>query len=118
MNGYLVRGHMKFYDTEETSTKEDFLRYIKNGSLIERSDMHISSVLTKHCNEVRNEMILKKYEVEYEYAYCKDALANVLFDLTVHSTKLGITLEELMKIKMAENGVENANTNTNIKHKM
>jgi hypothetical protein len=114
MNGYLVRGHMKFYDTEETTTKEEFVRYVKNGSLIERSDIHISSILKKHCDEVRNEMILKKYEVEYDYAYCKDALANVLFDLTVLSSKLGITLEELMKIKMS-----NANeVAADIRHKM
>jgi hypothetical protein len=99
MNGYLVRGHMKFYDNEET-TKEEYLRYTQNGSLITQSEKHISKLLLKHCEEVKNEMFLKKNDIEYDNEYCKEALSNVLFDLIVLSTKMGITLEELMKRKM------------------
>ena len=118
MNGYLVRGHMKFYDVEPTTTTtttatntesntesssttmEEYVNYIKNGSLIDRKDTFIGHVLSKHCEEVHNEIILKNYEIEYDYDYSRDALSNVLYDLTVLSTKMGFTLEELMKRRM------------------
>jgi hypothetical protein len=114
MNGYLVRGHMKFYDVEPTTktkttstqtqtqspTMEEYVHYVKNGTLIDRKDEYIGNVLSKHCEEVKNELILKKHDIEYDYYFCRDALSNLLFDLTVLSTKMGITLEELMEIKM------------------
>ena len=112
MNGYLVRGHMKFYDVEPTTTTtstqtktqsptiEEYVNYVKNGTLIDRKDEYIGNLLTKHCQEVKNELILKKHDIEYDYYFCRDALSNLLFDLTVLSTKMGLTLEELMEIKM------------------
>lgn len=114
MNGYLVRGHMKFYDVVTTSTAtatntesssssttmEEYVNYIKNGSLIDRKDKFIGHVLSKHCEEVHNELILKNHDIEYDYDYSRDALSNVLYDLTVLSTKMGFTLEELMKRRM------------------
>ena len=112
MNGYLVRGHMKFYDVEPTTTTtstqtktqsptiEEYVNYVKNGTLIDRKDEYIGNLLTKHCQEVKNELILKKHDNEYDYYFCRDALSNLLFDLTVLSTKMGLTLEELMEIKM------------------
>ena len=113
MNGYLVRGHMKFYDVEPTSTStstvstktepstiEEYVNYVKNGTLIDRKDRFIGSVLSKHCEEIKNELILKKHDIEYDYNFCRDALSNLLFDLTVLSTKMGFTLEELMERKM------------------
>ena len=111
MNGYLVRGHMKFYDVKPTTTTttstqtqsptmEEYVNYVKNGTLIDRKDEYIGNVLTKHCEEVKNELILKKHDIEYDYYFCRDALSNLLFDLTVLSTKMGLTLEELMETKM------------------
>ncbi len=111
MNGYLVRGHMKFYDVEPTTTTstqtqtqsptmEEYVNYVKNGTLIDRKDEYIGNLLTKHCEEVKNELILKKHDIEYDYYFCRDALSNLLFDLTVLSTKMGLTLEELMETKM------------------
>lgn len=114
MNGYLVRGHMKFYDVVTTSTAtntgsntepltttmEEYINYIKNGHLIDRKDKFIGHVLSKHCEEVHNELILKNHDIEYDYDYSLDALSNVLYDLTVLSTKMGFTLEELMKRRM------------------
>jgi hypothetical protein len=113
MNGYLVRGHMKFYDVVTTSTAtatntessssttmEEYVNYIKNGNLIDRKDKFIGHVLSKHCEEVHNELILKNHDIEYDYDYSRDALSNVLYDLTVLSTKMGFTLEELMKRRM------------------
>ena len=115
MNGYLVRGHMKFYDVVTTSTAtntlsntessssttmEEYTNYIKNGHLIDRKDKFIGHVLSKHCEEVHNELILKNHDIEYDYDYSRDALSNVLYDLTVLSTKMGFTLEELMKRRM------------------
>jgi hypothetical protein len=120
MNGYLVRGHMKFYDVVTTSTStatntesntvsnteqltttmEEYINYIKNGHLIDRKDKFIGHVLSKHCEELHNELILKNHEIEYDYDYSRDALSNVLYDLTVLSTKMGFTLEELMERRM------------------
>ena len=118
MNGYLVRGHMKFYDVVTTSTAtntlsntgsntesssttmEEYINYIKNGHLIDRKDKFIGHVLSKHCEELHNELILKNHEIEYDYDYSRDALSNVLYDLTVLSTKMGFTLEELMERRM------------------
>jgi hypothetical protein len=117
LNGYLVRGHMKFYDVEPTATAtsstqtdtqsqsqsqtmEEYIQYVKNGTLIDKKDKYIGSVLSKHCEEVKNELILKKHDIEYDYYFCRDALSNLLFDLTVLSTKMGFTLEELMEVKM------------------
>jgi hypothetical protein len=112
LNGYLVRGHMKFYDTEPTATTststqtthsqtmEEYIQYVKNGTLIDKKDKFIGNVLSKHCEEVKNEIILKKHDIEYDYYFCRDALSNLLFDLTVLSTKMGFTLEELMEVKM------------------
>lgn len=113
LNGYLVRGHMKFYDVEPTSTTtsttqtetptqktEEYIQYVKNGTLIDKKDKYIVNVLSKHCEEVKNELILKKHDIEYDYYFCRDALSNLLFDLTVLSTKMGFTLEELMEVKM------------------
>ena len=123
MNGYLVRGHMKFYDVEPTTTTtatntesntesssttmEEYVNYIKNGSLIDRKDTFIGHVLSKHCEEVHNEIILKNYEIEYDYDYSRDALSNVLYDLTVLSTKMGFTLEELMERRMDKHIIHN-----------
>jgi len=118
LNGYLVRGHMKFYDVEPTTTvstatsstqterptqsqtMEEYIQYVKNGTLIDKKDNFIVNVFTKHCEEVKNEIILKKHDIEYDYYFCRDALSNLLFDLTVLSTKMGFTLEELMEVKM------------------
>jgi hypothetical protein len=119
LNGYLVRGHMKFYDVEPNTTStatststastqtplhsqtmEEYIRYVKNGTLIDKKDKFIGNVLSKHCEEVKNEIILKKHDIEYDYYFCRDALSNLLFDLTVLSTKMGFTLEELMEVKM------------------
>ena len=116
MNGYLVRGHMKFYDVVTTSTAtntntgsntepltttmEEYINYIKNGHLIDRKDKFIGHVLSKHCEELHNELILKNHDIEYDYDYSRDALSNVLYDLTVLSTKMGFTLEELMERRM------------------
>jgi hypothetical protein len=108
MNGYLVRGHMKFYDVEsstvstntESSTMEEYVNYVKNGTLIDKKDKFIGSVLSKHCEEIKNELILKNHDIDYDHNFCRDALSNLLFDLTVLSTKMGFTLEELMKTKM------------------
>lgn len=118
LNGYLVRGHMKFYDVEPTTTvstatsstqterptqsqtMEEYIQYVKNGTLIDKKDKFIVNVFTKHCEEVKNEIILKKHDIEYDYYFCRDALSNLLFDLTVLSTKMGFTLEELMEVKM------------------
>lgn len=117
LNGYLVRGHMKFYDVEptvttqtqtqtqtqpQTQTMDEYIQYVKNGTLIDRKDKYIGNVLTKHCEEVKNELILKKHDIEYDYYFCRDALSNLLFDLTVLSTKMGFTLEELMEVKMEQ----------------
>jgi len=116
MNGYLVRGHMKFYDVVTTSTStatntgsntepltttmEEYINYIKNGHLIDRKDKFIGHVLSKHCEELHNELILKNHDIEYDYDYSRDALSNVLYDLTVLTTKMGFTLEELMERRM------------------
>ena len=116
MNGYLVRGHMKFYDVVTTSTAtntlsntgsntesssttmEEYINYIKNGHLIDRKDKFIGHVLSKHCEELHNELILKNHDIEYDYDYSRDALSNVLYDLTVLSTKMGFTVSPLLSL--------------------
>lgn len=132
VNGYLVRGHMKFYDVEPTATAtastqtqtptstqsqtmEEYIRYVKNGTLIDKKDKFIGNVLSKHCEEVKNEIILKKHDIEYDYYFCRDALSNLLFDLTVLSTKMGFTLEELMEVKMYNQQIQ---SQSNIRNKM
>lgn len=86
--------------TTQSQTMEEYIQYVKNGTLIDKKDKFIGNVLSKHCEEVKNEIILKKHDIEYDYYFCRDALSNLLFDLTVLSTKMGFTLEELMEVKM------------------
>jgi len=102
MNGYLVRGHMKFVP----SVLDNYTEHVKQGELSKKDDGYIQNVLKKHCDEIQVELIIKETlnsckEQEIENMnYYRNTLSNVLYDITCLSTKIGINLEELMELKM------------------
>lgn len=96
MNGYLVKGHMKIVP----SVMEEYVDSVKSGSLIKKSDIFINKVFRTHCEEAEIEFFIKKENEAESVDFYREALANILYDVTTLSTKFGYTLEELMKIKL------------------
>ena len=104
MNGYLVRGHMKFVP----SVLDNYTEHVKQGKLSRKDEVYIQRVLKKHCDEIQIELFIKENQnsckdIEVENMnYYRKSLSNVLYDLTCLSTKLGINLEELMELRMKD----------------
>lgn len=93
MYGYLIRGHMKM---DQESNIEKYIKNVKNKSLFYRKCKYISSVLLKHCEDLKNEITLKNDDEDYDYKSCHETLSKILLDLTILSSKMGTSLEKLI----------------------
>lgn len=104
MNGYLVRGHMKFIP----SVLDNYTEHVKQGELSGKDESYIQNVLKKHCDEIQVELFIKETQnsckeqeqKQENMNYYRKSLSNVLYDITCLSTKIGINLEELMELRM------------------
>jgi esterase/lipase len=90
MNGYLVRGHMKFCETlqqdEEDTQLQKYVDYVKNTQEYKNKNIQ-DFELSKHYDTVDNGEGVTLYD-----------LSKAMFELTAIATKLGYTHKELMHL--------------------
>ena len=95
MNGYLVRGHMKFYNNqqeqEDTQLKK-YVEYVKNTEEYNNKDLQ-DFELSKYCDKNDDGRGVTMYD-----------LSKVMFELTALSAKLGYNYKDLMRLSSKYNG--------------
>jgi hypothetical protein len=89
MNGYLVRGHMKFCETpqeEEYTQLEKYVDYVKNTQDYKNKNMQDFDI-SKHYDKADNGHGVTLYD-----------LSKAMFEITAVATKLGYTHKDLMQL--------------------
>ena len=97
MNGYLVRGHMKFYNNQQKQEEEDtqlkkYVEYVKNTEEYNNKDLQ-DFELSKYCDKNDDGQGATMYD-----------LSKVMFELTAMATKLGYNYKDLMRLSCKYNG--------------
>jgi hypothetical protein len=91
MNGYLVRGHMKFYNNQQKQEEEEtrlkkYVEYVKNTE--EYNNKYLQDFeLSKYCDKNDDGQGVTMYD-----------LSKVMFELTAIATKLGYNYKDLMRL--------------------
>lgn len=91
MNGYLVKGHMKFYNNQQKQEDEDtqlkkYVEYVKNTEEYNNKDLQ-DFELSKYCDKNDDGQGVTMYD-----------LSKVMFELTALSAKLGYNYKDLMRL--------------------
>ena len=97
MNGYLVRGHMKFYNNQQKQEEEDtqlkkYVEYVKNTEEYNNKDLQ-DFELSKYCDKNDDGQGVTMYD-----------LSKVMFELTAMAAKLGYNYKDLMRLSCKYNG--------------
>ena len=96
MNGYLVKGHMKFYNKQEQEEEDTqlkkYVEYVKNTEEYNNKDLQ-DFELSKYCDNNDDGQGVTMYD-----------LSKVMFELTAMAAKLGYNYKDLMSLSSKYNG--------------